>query len=95
MFNIFRHTYNESTPIKRLASVPGCINLDRKGIYVHQTKKPGAVISAQQGLLYITQENDFKDHVLLAGDSIQIQKPGKILIEAMFDSEFYIQAGSQ
>lgn len=94
MINNYRHPSSEAQPIQRLASVPGSINLNRKDFFVHHAKKTGAVISAQQGVLYITQENDPVDHLLLAGDSVVIEKPGKILVEALFDSQFCIEAGS-
>lgn len=45
-------------------------------------------ITARSGLLWVTQENDGKDHPLQSGDSLQLTGKGKLVIEALQAGEF-------
>lgn len=51
---------------------------------------PGQTIECEDGVLWVTQKGDREDHILLRGDKLVIEHRGKVLIEAMRESNLTI-----
>lgn len=52
----------------------------------------GAWISCQRGSVWITQQGDDRDVVLVSGDSFRIDRPGMTIIEALEPAHIEIDA---
>ena len=52
--------------------------------------RPGSTLFCDTGVLWVTQAGDRKDYVLLPGQKMTVTKRGKVLVEAMRDTDFYI-----
>jgi len=52
--------------------------------------KPGATVCCDKGVLWVTQPDDRRDYILLAGDQLVVTKRGKVLIEAMRDADLHL-----
>lgn len=69
------------------------IELDRGGILpIHDAA--GAQVVCLQGDLWITQEQDVRDLVLNAGDSLQLAKNGRALVQALSPARIAVEAPS-
>jgi len=52
--------------------------------------KPGSTLICDAGILWVTQAGDRQDYVLQPGQKMTVTKRGKVLVEAMRDTDFYI-----
>lgn len=43
----------------------------------------GSEIRCLEGILWITQEGDFRDYILKAGDSFRTNRKGKVVLQAL------------
>ncbi len=43
-----------------------------------------------QGIIWVTQERDLRDHVLAAGEMFLISQPGKVVVQALADARMQI-----
>ena len=48
------------------------------------------VINCVQGIIWITQEGDLEDHVLMPGEQFEATKPGLVVVEALRDARLRI-----
>jgi hypothetical protein len=53
---------------------------------------PGAVVSVERGLLWVTQYPDRNDYLLTAGQSMRLGGRGAVLGSALRDSQFVVLA---
>lgn len=53
--------------------------------------KPRMRIKCQDGVLWVTNSNDNRDHVLMATDRFSPQRKGTVLIEALRDAAVDIE----
>ena len=51
---------------------------------------PGAVISVDRGLLWLTQYPDRNDHLLAAGQTLRLDRRGAALASALRESDFAV-----
>lgn len=49
----------------------------------------GAEIRCLEGMLWITQEGDFRDYILRAGDSFRTDRKGKVVLQALNHSSTF------
>lgn len=54
----------------------------------------GVGIHAEKGALWITQENDPKDRLLISGEFFTVSRPGVVIICALEDAEISIHLNS-
>lgn len=66
------------------------IRMPRRAFQRMDGVKPGSTLLCDTGVLWVTQAGDRQDYVLLPGQKMIITKRGKVLVEAMRDSDFYI-----
>ncbi len=52
--------------------------------------KPGSTLFCDTGVLWVTQSGDYRDYVLLPGETMVVTKRGKVLVEAMRDAGFHV-----
>ncbi len=43
----------------------------------------GLRIDARVGTVWVTEENDYEDHIVAAGDALVIDKPGRTVVQAL------------
>jgi hypothetical protein len=48
----------------------------------------GDVITCTKGLLWVTQEGDFKDYIIELGRSFWVTRPGTVIVQALDQSHF-------
>ena len=66
------------------------IRMHRHGFQRMKIAKPGSKLFCDAGILWVTQAGDYRDYVLLPGSQMTVTKRGKVLVEAMRDTEFHI-----
>ena len=52
--------------------------------------KLGSKLFCDTGVLWVTQSGDYRDYILLPGDTMTVTKRGKVLVEAMRDADFHV-----
>ncbi len=62
------------------------VELRRRGVERITHCKPGTTIVCEKGILWLTQTNDRRDYILLAGERFDKVKRGNVLVEAMRDA---------
>ena len=60
--------------------------LKRNQLVALRGVKPRVAINCKEGVLWVTNSNDNRDHVLIADDKFSPRRKGTVLIEAMRDS---------
>jgi spermidine synthase len=53
--------------------------------------KPRVAIKCRDGVLWITNSNDNRDHIIIASEKFSPQRKGTVLIQAMRDSRIDIE----
>lgn len=48
--------------------------------------KPRVAVNCREGVIWVTNSNDNRDHILIANDKFSPRRKGTVLIEAMRDS---------
>ena len=66
------------------------IRMSRRAFQRMDGVKPGSTLLCDTGVLWVTQSGDRRDYVLTPGQEMVVTKRGKVLVEAMRDSDFYI-----
>jgi hypothetical protein len=59
------------------------IRLRLRGIYRIDVGNEPVQLRGLEGTLWITQANDFKDHILQAGESLTLEHPGRALVQGL------------
>lgn len=68
------------------------LRLFRRSLYDMFDYRPGTVIFCNKGIVWVTQANDFEDHVLYPGDEFVSDRRGKVILQAMRESAVRIGA---
>lgn len=68
------------------------VNLKRHelGVYDASPLSSQAEIICERGVLWVTRSGDLEDHVLMPGERLLINQGGKVVIEAMRESQLRI-----
>ena len=72
---------NIATPSKKVRLV-----LKKHQLFAMRGARPHVAINCKDGVLWITNSNDNRDHVLIASEKFSPRRKGTVLIEAMRDS---------
>lgn len=62
------------------------INLSRNEIFFIDGDTRDISIGCETGSLWITQSNDYRDHILQIGKTHNVTQKGKVIVMAMTDS---------
>ena len=66
------------------------IRMQRRGFQRMEIARPGSTLCCDTGILWVTQAGDQHDYVLLPGDKMTVTHRGKVLVEAMRDTDFHV-----
>ena len=66
------------------------INLHPHQVENLKVVEPGMTVVCDKGVLWLTESNNLQDYALKAGHSVVIRKKGKVLIEAVDESNLHI-----
>jgi spermidine synthase len=72
---------NITTPNNKVRLV-----LKKHQLFALRGAKPHVAINCQDGVLWVTNSNDNRDHILIARDRFSPRRKGTVLIQAMRDS---------
>ncbi len=64
------------------------ISLPKYQMWNIEGDRRGDVISCMSGLMWVTQEGDFKDYIVEAGRSFWVTRRGTVIVQALDDSKF-------
>jgi Protein of unknown function (DUF2917) len=70
------------------------ILLQRGEILVFQGERRGCTVQCGDGRLWVTQEGDFRDHLLQRGKLFESALPGRIVVTALSDSRLTVAEAS-
>ena len=59
------------------------LQLQRRDLYRVRGKRRGPAVTCLEGMIWITQAGDPRDHLLLAGDQFAVNRGGNVLVEAV------------
>ena len=65
-------------------------NMKKEEILRVNSSRDGQIISCESGILWITQEGDWVDRLLTAGEKFRTRIPGFILVQALSDARVRI-----
>jgi hypothetical protein len=66
------------------------LQLQRRDFFRAQKINPGTTVVCEQGIIWLTQSNDFKDYMLKPGDRMVVSKKSTVLIEALSEARLSI-----
>ncbi|HEX8704952.1 MAG TPA: DUF2917 domain-containing protein [Myxococcaceae bacterium] len=64
------------------------VTLPRGTLWSHQVHSSELTVTCLEGWIWVTREGDAKDHVLTAGRSLQLDTPGRVVVQALRPSRF-------
>jgi hypothetical protein len=69
--------------MNKTMQAPTTLQLPRRSFHRALKAQPGTTVVCEQGILWLTQSEDFKDYFLRPGEQMVIEKKGNVLIEAL------------
>ena len=66
------------------------LKLTQWGFYRATEITPGTTLVCEQGILWLTKSNDYKDYMLKSGDKLVVNKKANVLVEALSDARLSI-----
>jgi hypothetical protein len=66
------------------------LEIQPRGFFRAQKIDPGTTVVCEQGLLWLTQSNDFQDYMLKPGDTLVVSQKSSVLIEALSEARVSI-----
>ena len=66
------------------------IHIQRRDVLRINKVKPGSTLACDTGVLWVTQNGDRNDYILLPGDKMNVNNRGQLLVEAMRDAALYV-----
>ena len=66
------------------------LKLRQRGFFRAADVTPGTTLVCEQGILWLTQSNDYKDYMLKPGDKLVVSKKSNVLIEALSDARMSV-----
>jgi hypothetical protein len=68
---------------KSMKETTNTLQLPRRSFHRAIKTQPGTTVVCEQGILWLTQSEDYKDYFLRPGEQMVIEKKSNVLIEAM------------
>jgi hypothetical protein len=69
----------------------GTVTLARGEVWSRRVRSCGFTLTCHEGWVWLTREGDAEDHVLAAGDSVQLDQPGLVVVQALRSASFELQ----
>lgn len=67
----------------RCAGLLGTVRLARGALWSHRVHSRGLTLTCHEGWVWLTREGDAQDHVLAAGDTVLLDQPGLVVVQAL------------
>lgn len=67
---------------------PARVVLDEGTVWSRRLRKGGLRLTCCEGRLWLTREGDARDTVLEAGDSVRLDGPGLVVVQALRPARF-------
>lgn len=64
------------------------VGLPRGALWSHSVHGDGLTLTCHEGWLWLTREGDAKDYVLTAGSCVRLDKPGRVVVQALRGARF-------
>jgi hypothetical protein len=68
---------------KTLTETTNTIQLPRRSFHRAMKTQAGTTVVCEQGILWLTKSNDYRDYMLKAGEQMVIEAKSNVLIEAL------------
>ena len=68
---------------KTMNETTNTIQLPRRSFHRAMKAQPGTTVVCEQGILWLTKSNDYRDYMLTAGEEMVIDTKSNVLIEAL------------
>jgi len=69
----------------------GPVTLARGAVWSRRVRSCGFTLTCHEGWVWLTREGDAEDHVLAAGDSVVLDQPGLVVVQALRPARFELQ----
>jgi hypothetical protein len=73
----------------------GKMTLARGALWSHRMRSSGLTLTCQEGGVWLTREGDVEDHVLSAGDTLRLDTPGLVVVQALSSARFELSPEPQ
>jgi len=80
---------------ERCAGLLGTVTLARGALWSHRVHSCGLTLTCHEGWVWLTREGDAKDHVLAAGDTVLLDQPGLVVVQALRPACIELQRETQ
>jgi Protein of unknown function (DUF2917) len=80
---------------ERCAGMLGPVTLAQGSLWSHRVHSRGLTLTCHDGWVWLTREGDARDHVLAAGDTVRLDQPGLVVVQALRAARFELQRGTQ
>ena len=64
------------------------VGLPSGALWSHSVHADGLVLTCHEGWLWLTREGDAKDYVLTAGTCVRLDRPGRVVVQALRNTRF-------
>ena len=79
----------------RCAGLLGPVALAQGALWSHRVHSRGLTLTCHEGWVWLTREGDARDHVLAAGDTVRLDHPGLVVVQALRAARFELQREPQ
>jgi hypothetical protein len=73
----------------------GGVTLARGALWSYRVRSSGLTLTCQEGGVWLTREGDAEDHVLSAGDTLRLDTPGLVVVQALSSVRFELSPEPQ
>lgn len=85
-----RRTFAKLLPVRCPVGY-GTVTLARGELWSRRVRTAGSTLTCHEGWVWLTREGDSRDYVLAAGDSVRLDKPGLVVVQALRTARFELQ----
>ena len=64
------------------------VGLPRGALWSHEVHSSELSLTCLEGWIWLTREGDVRDYMLAAGRSVRLDRPGKVVVQALRPSRF-------
>lgn len=72
----------------RCGGTHGTVSLKEGTLWSHQVGASHHLFTCREGQLWLTREGDAEDHILAAGDTLRLDQPGLLVVQALGPASF-------